>query len=480
MSAPVPTRSDPANLLLITFDQWSGDWGDPYSPVVSLPGLQRLAKRGWTARRCYTSSPHCVPARMSWITGLEPSQLGVTRNADVSLPADAPSLIRPLQEQGWHTALVGKTHWTSHFQNNDLRENLPLMQALGFEHVIEVAGPRALRRVECELTDAWHEAGVLEKQRKDLRRRYGQGRSSAAWEVRPSVLPQELYPDIWIAERALKELASMPTNQPWLLWVSFVGPHEPFDTPAPWRGRHAKQLLPTAYQTPTWITELPNECEMKRAAAGWHGKLLDKEIKACRADYADHLQLLDDQLQRLLDGLNQRQDQSRTAVLLTSDHGDMLGDAGMLYKGTFLEGAVRVPCIYSCPSGVKPNLHGGVSTRPVQLTGLLAQVLKNLPTGGSDAHLHKWKQQQLGAVVEFGRERLLVQGPRKLVTDNKGVPIWATQIGRDPQEQHNLVKSTNWPRARWQRLLKWSREETTRRNQTNWLWRSLPLTDTQL
>ena len=472
--------SAPANLLLITFDQWRGDWGDPYAPVVSLPGLERLARRGWTARRCYTSSPHCVPARMSWITGLEPSQLGVTRNADVSLPADAPSLIRPLREQGWHTVLVGKTHWTSHFKTGDLRANVPLMQALGFEKVIEIAGPRALRRVECALTDAWRNAGLLDQQRQDLQRRYGHGPSAAAWAVRSSVLPQELYPDIWIAERALEELANLPTDQPWLLWVSFVGPHEPFDTPAPWQGRHTKKAIPAANPPPVWIKSLPNNCELKRSAENWEGKLLDQQITACRADYADHLQLLDDQLQRLLNGLEDRRDQKKTAVLLTSDHGDMLGDAGMLYKGTFLEGAVRVPWIYSSPTESISSLHGNFSKRPLPLTGLIAQVLKNLPGGGEDAPLKQWHRRQPGAIVEFGKERLFIQGPRKLATTNTGTALWATQIGRDPKEQKNLLNRKDWPSLAWQPLLEWSNKETNIRNLPEWLWRSLLLTDSQL
>ena len=101
------SRAD-TNLLLISFDQWRGDWADPGAPVLPLLALQQLAREGWSARRCYTSSPHCVPARMSWLTGLDPSQLGVTRNADVSLPADAPSLVRDLQQRGWHTAVVAK------------------------------------------------------------------------------------------------------------------------------------------------------------------------------------------------------------------------------------------------------------------------------------------------------------------------------------------------------------------------------------
>ena len=460
------------NLLLISFDQWRGDWADPGAPVLPLPALQQLAQEGWSARRCYTSSPHCVPARMSWLTGLEPSQLGVTRNADVSLPADAPSLVRDLQQRGWHTAVVGKTHWTSHFQTSDLRQNGPLLNQLGFDQACEVAGPRALRRVTCELTEAWRQAGLLEAQRADLQRRYSQGRSAAAWAVRPTVLPNPLYPDLWIAEQGLKALQAMPSNQPWLLWVSFVGPHEPFDTPPPWHGRHQADALPTATPQPDWIANLPGTCELRQCARSWVGQLSPGQIEACRADYADHLSLLDDQVQRLLTGLERRPDQASTAVLATADHGEMLGDGGMLYKGSFLEGAIRVPFIYRPPAEHRSET-GVQSKRALPLTGLLREVLQNLPAGGTLNPLQRWARQQPGAVVEFGEERLFIRGARKLCLDGSGQPLWATHLGKDPGEQRNRIGVLQQSGPRWLPLLEWAGREQLHRSTGAWIWRNL-------
>ena len=460
------------NLLLISFDQWRGDWADPNAPVVSLPALEHLARHGWSASRCYTSSPHCVPARMSWLTGLEPSQLGVTRNADVSLPADAPSLVRDLRQRGWTTAVLGKTHWTSHFRSSDLRTNGPLLYQLGFDHACDVAGPRALRRVTCELTEAWRDAGILETQRADLQQRYGHGRSSAAWDVKPSLLPNPLYPDIWIAERGIEALQAMPHDQPWLLWISFVGPHEPFDTPMPWHGLHKANQLPHATPRPDWIADLPQTCELHKCAQSWRGLLSPGQIQACRMDYADHLRLLDDQLQRLLSTLQSRMDKERTAVLATADHGEMLGDSEMLYKGSFLEGAIRVPFIYKPPQG-EPGALGASSNRPLPLTGLLRQVLGNLPSGGTIKPLQRWARRQTGAVVEFGAERLYIRGARKLCVSAEGQTLWATHIGKDPSEQRNQLLDLKPSQPRWMRLIKWAEAEQLRRSSTTWIWRRL-------
>ena len=460
------------NLLLVSFDQWRGDWADPNAPVVSLPALEDLARNGWSARRCYTSSPHCVPARMSWLTGLEPSQLGVTRNADVSLPADAPSLVRDLRQRGWTTALVSKTHWTSHFQSSDLRANGPLLDKLGFDQACDVAGPRALRRMTCELTEAWRDAGILEAQRADLQRRYGHGRSSAAWSVRPSLLANPLYPDIWIAERGLEVLQSMPHDRPWLLWISFVGPHEPFDTPMPWHGLHQASQLPHATPRPDWIADLPRTCELHRCAESWSGLLNTEQIQACRMDYADHLRLLDDQLQRLLSALQNRKDQARTAVLTTADHGEMLGDGDMLYKGSFLEGAIRVPFIYRPPAENRTGT-GIQSKRALPLTGLLREVLQNLPAGGMLSPLQRWARRQPGAVVEFGEERLFIRGTRKLCLDVSGQPLWATHLGKDPDEQRNRIRAIQQSGPRWLPLLEWADREQLHRSTGAWIWRNL-------
>ena len=466
----------PANLLLITFDQWRGDWGDPHLPLVDLPALAQLAGQGWTARRCYTSSPQCVPARLSWLTGLAPSQLGVTRNEPANLPSDAPSLVRQLRLAGWHTALVGKTHWTSHDALTDLDDNQPLLQALGFAEAQEVAGPRALQRLDCALTRAWAAAGVLGRQRADLQARYGGGRTAAAWEVRPSVLPLDLYPDCWIADQGLEQLQAMPSDRPWLLWVSFVGPHEPFDTPPPWHGRHRLAQLPPPQPTPPWLEHLPADCELRRTQASWAGLLSPAAIQACRADYADHLQLLDSQVARLLAALHQRADRGRTAVALTADHGELLGDGGMLYKGAFLDGAVRVPWIYRAPPNSERSGRGSSSTAPLPLTGLLQQTLAGLARGGGSGPLRQWARRQPGAVVEFGGELLLLRGARKLALDRQGQPLWAVHLDRDPLEQTNLITAQpgrwRWSPA-WRQLRRWGRWEWQRRSGPGWIWRRL-------
>jgi choline-sulfatase len=295
------------------------------------------------------------------------------------------------------------------------------------------------------------------------------------------VLPNPLYPDLWVADRALEQLAAMPNDRPWLLWVSFVGPHEPFDTPPPWHGTNQPESLPAPQPAPAWLDDLPADCELRQTQASWAGHLTGTAIGACRADYADHLQLLDAQVAKLLEALGQRPDQARTAVAVTADHGELLGDAGLLYKGTFLEGAIRVPWIYRPPQGCqeKPGdspAVGSFSLAPLSLTGLLKKTLAYLVGGGQIQQLESWAQHQPGAVVEFGAELLLQQGPRKLALDRHGNSLWAVHLVRDPGEQMNVITSQphrwRWSPA-WRRLRRWGREEWKRRSEADWIWRQL-------
>ena len=83
--------SRPQNWLLVSFDQWRGDWLD--QPWLHLPNLKRMGQQGWNIPRCYTSSPQCVPARASWLTGMKPSELGVTTNCLYTVPANSPSFV---------------------------------------------------------------------------------------------------------------------------------------------------------------------------------------------------------------------------------------------------------------------------------------------------------------------------------------------------------------------------------------------------
>ena len=392
---------------MVTFDQWRGDW--LHQSWLHLPNLKHLSRTGWDVRRCYTSSPQCIPARASWLTGLTPGQLGVTKNMHYTVPSNSPSFARDLRDQhGFYNVLVGKTHWTPHVKGADLRDNMSLMRDLGFDHVREIAGPRALAEVSCELTDLWQDSGLLEKYQSDIQYRYLNG---CVHTVRPSVLPIHLYPDLWLTKVALEELSRMPYDRPWLLWVNYPGPHEPFDVPLSWRGHHGDIPPPESRPDDSEQLQLlaPAGSELARKLDRWPDGIPTEAVRALRSDYADHLHLLDTQLGILLQRLDMRSDQPNTAVTVCSDHGELLGDWGLLLKGCFLEGAIRSLFVHSPPDKRRfPRRLWQPYYRAYGLTKCLWDAATAV------ANPHKsfgtlLRSQDRNVLIEFGKEQINIQ-----------------------------------------------------------------------
>ena len=413
------------NLLIISFDQFRGDWADGKGlQRLRLDNLETLANKSLKLERCYTSSPQCVPARFSWLTGKEPGKIGVTTNKDISLIKESPSIIRRLQKKGWHTTIIGKTHWTSHNKPCDLRDTKNIIEGLGFNNVCEVAGPRALSRVSCQLTDQWKKMGILEEYIRDMDARYRSKDEEKAWEVRETILPNFLYPDLWIGQESLRQIKELPKQEPWLMWVSFVGPHEPFDTPKPWKGTSEKigyrQLRRTKVNN-DGIERMSNKSNLKKIFNKWRGKVTRDEIETIKKDYSDKLRMLDEVTGNILKELEKREDSKETAILIISDHGEMLGDHGMLYKSSFLESSIRVPFIWYEPV-IKPEVY----KKPVNLTKIMKKIVSE--SVDHESNVNEWIKTQRRCIVEFDDELLFVDGDHKYCCKVNGERLWLAKI----------------------------------------------------
>ncbi|QNI41149.1 sulfatase subfamily S1_46 [Synechococcus sp. A15-28] len=348
-----------------------------------------------------------------------------------------------------------------------MRNKLNKLNELGFSEVIEVAGPRALRNVECTLTDEWRAKNVYEKQKQDLDLRYRSHIEENAWKVKTTLLPNELYPDIWIAKKAEDMIRNKKDTEPWFLWVSFVGPHEPFDTPKPWKGIHKFGDIKESKNNYDWIDRLDDQCLLKQKYNNWKGKIQDNDILKLKCDYGDHIKLLDDQVGNLMREINQRSDKNSWNIAITSDHGEILGDGGMLYKGSFQEGAIRVPWVYR---GIRP-----CKSEPMQktlgLTKIMKLMVRNLIKNGSSKRLRKKAERSDRAVVEFRDEILFIRGNKKLARKRSGKILWAVELERDGSEKENCYEKKQeelFRKEEWLEIKEWSDKEVTKRRRRNW------------
>lgn len=451
------SRRTKQNILLITFDQWRGDWmGDK----IHLPVLLELEKSGKKYTRCYTPSPHCMPARFSILTGLHPSQMKVTENTRASIHEDAPSFARDLGANGWRTIVIGKTHFKSHDKPGNLNDDTKYLSKLGFSESIEIAGPRGLRRMECKLTNDWAERGYLEKQREDLEKRYKQGTRAEAFEVRATVLPLDLYPDIWIKNQALKKVETLQAEKPWFMWVSFVGPHEPFDTPYPWKGQTAKKDLPQLKKKCKWMHTINTNTNIHKNHKKWKKIIETIDLERCRMDYIDHLKLLDEQLGDIIGELKERGLYENTKIIITADHGEMMGDYEMMYKGTFLEPSIKVPMIVI--DNHNKGKKGKKERKPTMASQVIHQEIEACTTNTKPKSIKESKDY---VCIEYKDELCLHYGRKKIVGNIKNEEIiWAaTSRDRRLRANENEMK-----------LIRIDlRHELAKRKRRSWVWRDL-------
>jgi choline-sulfatase len=428
------------NILLFMTDQQRWDAMGCAGGWVDTPNIDRLAAEGVRFSNAYSNSPVCVPARVSLATGRYPHNTGVWRNEPHTLPPDSPTWMRAIRDAGYSTSVFGKTHLHPH--TGDLRDREDLVQAYGLDHVDEIAGPRASARCRSNLTDRWDEAGVYQAYKDDLRDRY----ATKPWVARPSPLPLELYADVYVGRQASDYLRTYEGPKPWFCWVSFGGPHEPWDAPEPYASRYDPADMPPPVQ--------PSRDEHDRPRGWLDEKLADGgvpfepgDIPKLRANYAGKVTLIDDQIGEVLRVVEERGELERTIVAFVSDHGEMNGDHRLLYKQNFLSPAVRVPFIIRLPGGqgVRAGAVDGSLVELMDLGSTLAELAGAREIPGSQARSLEALLEDASvahrpvALSELRREAMVATAGWKLALNRGGEVYLLFDLDADPSEERNVA-----------------------------------------
>ena len=424
------------NILLLMTDQqrWdamgcSGDW-------VQTPNLDRIASEGVRFTNCVTTSPVCIPTRLSLATGLYPHNTGVWNNMHHQMSAETPTWMQAVRDAGYRTSLFGKTHLHPH--SGDLREREELMNAYGLDDVDEIGGPRASANVLSHMTAAWQAKGLWDTYRADYRERF----SNKPHVVRPSVLPLEDYADVYVGQQAKGYLERYDRDEPWCCWVSFGGPHEPWDTPEPYASMYNPADMPRAIPRPE-TGERPRG-HLDRLMERVNPNFEKGEIGRLRANYAGNVTLIDAQIGEIIDVIQARGELENTVIVHCSDHGEMNGDYGLIYKSNFLNGAVRIPLLVRTPDAVK----GTTCDSPVEwidigptLVELAGGELKHRQFGKSlcpvlaqPASMHRDF-----AISEIEGEIMLLNRQWKIALNATGEAYLLFDVQNDAEETQNLA-----------------------------------------
>lgn len=317
-------RKKPNVLLIMTDTQRKDDMGAFGNPVIQTPHLDALANSGVKFDQCYTQCPACMPARATVFTGRYLMAHRVWSNG-VSLPEDEITLAHAFAQNGYRTGGAGKIHFEPHFP---YRSPLPLMET----HPEPYYGFQEFHLGE-------------------------DGRSGEHWiwmkKHHPKYvnepdhrIPVELHNSYWSASHTIDFIQDCARKKdPFFAFCSFVDPHQSYNPPSPYREMYQENEMPSAVRKKGELDGGP----FKKLAEG-RMKRYTERTAYHRTQHYGEMSLIDDSVGRILETLDRLNLRETTLIVFVSDHGDMLGDHWLWWKGAYhYPGCANVPLFFNWP-----------------------------------------------------------------------------------------------------------------------------------
>jgi arylsulfatase A-like enzyme len=361
-------------ILLVTTDQQRYDTlGCNGGTLARTPVVDALAAEGVRFARAHPQSVVCMPSRSTILTGQHPSTHGVWMNG-VPLPIDAPSVAEVLAQAGYRTALVGKAHFEPmldpflRFEENALSRTgtePPTGRHRGFQH-LELATHGAVGPL--------HYSQWLAREHPE-----------AVADYYPAI-DRGIYHTDWVADRTMAWLDTLAAEDDWFCWMSFPDPHHPWDPPQSEVGRidWREVPLPVGYpedrvRREAILDDKPRHWRLwydgtlvsnYEAPAAWvPATLTPDQVREVNARNAVECELIDEALGRVLDHIAGRGWGQDLDVVFTTDHGELQGDFGLLFKGPYhVDALMHLPLVWRPAPSSSPS--PSVVSRPVGLVDL--------------------------------------------------------------------------------------------------------------
>jgi arylsulfatase A-like enzyme len=384
------------NFLVIVTDQHRADYLGCYGhPVLKTPNIDSIAAMGTRFEEFHVGSPVCMPNRASLLTGRYPSAHGLRANGDI-LSWRANTFVDVLKAAGYRTAHVGKSHvqpmtnqpaeqridpaalglieeaWKD--DGGDYTQEQPHHYTGGARYQVKTpfygydevdfvtqhgdqAGAHYLQWLRQQTADAdW-----LRDRKNQLPHDY------VCPQAYRTPIPPELYSTNYVRARAVEFLESASgSNRPFFAFVSFPDPHHPFTPPGKYWGMYDPadfrlELPFESHRNPPppirWSREqlLNGGRRMQGPQDSFFAS--EREVREAMALTCGMITMIDDAVGAILAALRKSGKYENTVVVFTSDHGDYLGDYGMMLKGPLATRSLtRVPFIWSDPRDRTPRV----------------------------------------------------------------------------------------------------------------------------
>jgi arylsulfatase A-like enzyme len=382
------------NVLLVVGDTWRRDAASTYGGNAATPGLERVARRGILFTRAYSTAPWTKPAVASLFTGLEPSAHGVLSHLDEHgrgigvletdvLAPELTTLAELYQRAGYATGAVLSNPW--------------LVRPYGFDQGF----------------DAFED-------------------SLAHWHASASDVT--LAASLW--------LSAQSTDRPWFLYVHYLDPHRPY---GPLDEAELRRLArEIAADTRPVDDEALKAIEGQTRLADGRSALeigIEPRLRLLELAYEKGIERFDAGLASLLDAVEARADSGRTAIVVTSDHGESLYERGVGNHGTLLyDDEVAIPLVMHLP-GASPQ--PAVDHCTTSLAGLMDLLCRYSQIDCDGAGTSEPGTARLGGVTAAPARRGIVVDQYKLIWQ-RDAPANKPEfrlfdLARDPSEQHDVA-----------------------------------------
>lgn len=442
------------NVVVVLADQLRADCVGCYgNSIVKTPHIDRLANAGTRFSWAFSQHPQCAPSRASLLTGRYPHTNGSISNFTATGDHER-TLGERYRAAGYQSVGVGKLHL--------FKEK----QEAGFSDLM-VSGGQHSGSTDAECLDEDYKNWMRERGHWDaLKEAYAQRADPnyrLNFQCKVSPLPPDLYIDGWVGNRAVEFIEAQSATRPFFMFVGLPNPHNPFEPPEPYASIYDPSGMPIPESFQSDLSKKPPQHlaykKFGRAGMGSNYELLTEEaLRQVIAYYYASITLVDDQVGKIIDALEAKGIMDDTVVVFLSDHGELLGDHGMLLKSTdaypiLYDNCLHVPLIFRVPGAPA----GQVVESAVELVDLAPTILE--ATGlemapefqgfslldalhGGDAPTREWVFCETGAV------KMLRGGGYKLVYYPGQTYGELYDLNSDPHEMNNLWMESEYADVR--------------------------------
>ena len=425
------------NFVFLFPDQLRADFLSCYgAEFVSTPNIDSLAEHGARFSNAFSASPVCVPARTALLTGMNAIKNGVTGNLG-NLRADYREAgIRTwpeiLVEEGYYTAAIGKMHF------------YPWDDKRGFQYKVAAEDKRWL-----EVRDDYYhflKENGLRKYHGNEHDGYHEGKGAVV-----SRTPWEYSWDRFVGMEAVRFIDRYGADGPFAMMVGFPGPHCPYDPVERFLDEVDESKLPDAVPAVKADSGRIRQINIDGNVREWNSvdytEFPDSAKRLIRKHYAALVKQIDYEVGEIIKALKAAGQYENTVIILSSDHGDYLGDHDLIGKASFYESAIRVPMLVRVPwSDTSAVMDDMVELRDVTAT-MLSFAGVELPR-----YMDSQPMPGLGLAEGRGRERIFgmltegwmnFDGRYKLHRYATGDEL-LFDMENDPTEQRNLAADSGY------------------------------------